>query len=67
MKTHFLVLLALGALAVGLPLHAAGPLPGSSPERTALPASLTPPAPATPRINGPSVFGVRPGSPFVYV
>jgi alpha-galactosidase len=27
---------------------------------------LTPPAPATPRINGPSVFGVRPGSPFLY-
>ena len=27
---------------------------------------LTPPPPATPRINGPSVFGVRPGSPFLY-
>ena len=27
---------------------------------------LTPPAPATPRINGASVFGVRPGSPFLY-
>lgn len=27
---------------------------------------LTPPAPATPRINGPSIFGVRPGSPFLY-
>ncbi|HNY29112.1 MAG TPA: putative Ig domain-containing protein [Candidatus Sumerlaeota bacterium] len=27
---------------------------------------LTPTAPATPRINGPSVFGVRPGSPFLY-
>jgi hypothetical protein len=27
---------------------------------------LTPPAPATPRINGPNVFGVRPGSPFLY-
>ncbi len=27
---------------------------------------LTPPAPATPRINGPSVFGVRPGSPIIY-
>ena len=32
----------------------------------ALPEPLTPPAPATPRINGPSVFGVRPGSPFLY-
>jgi alpha-galactosidase len=27
---------------------------------------LTPPAPATPRINGPTIFGVRPGSPFLY-
>ena len=27
---------------------------------------LTPPAPPTPRINGPSVFGIRPGAPFLY-
>jgi alpha-galactosidase len=27
---------------------------------------LTPPAPARPRINGPRIFGVRPGSPFRY-
>ena len=27
---------------------------------------LTPPAPDTPRINGPSVFGVRPNAPFLY-
>lgn len=26
----------------------------------------TPPAPAVPRINGPSIFGVRPGHPFLY-
>src|SRR5438094_8552850 len=26
----------------------------------------TPAAPATPRVNGPSVFGVRPGSPLFY-
>ncbi len=26
---------------------------------------LTPPAPSAPRINGPRVFGVRPGSPFL--
>ncbi|MGA9780379.1 MAG: glycoside hydrolase family 27 protein [Verrucomicrobiia bacterium] len=26
----------------------------------------TPPAPDTPRINGPDIFGVRPGSPFLY-
>ncbi|MDD5140007.1 MAG: putative Ig domain-containing protein [Verrucomicrobiales bacterium] len=30
------------------------------------PYILTPPAPATPRINGPNVFGVRPGSPFLF-
>ena len=27
---------------------------------------LTPPAPAAPRINGPIIYGVRPGSPFLY-
>jgi alpha-galactosidase len=27
---------------------------------------LTPPPPATPRINSPSVFGVTPGAPFLY-
>jgi alpha-galactosidase len=30
------------------------------------PASLTPPSSPAPRINGPSIFGVRPGSPFLY-
>jgi alpha-galactosidase len=29
-------------------------------------ALLTPPAPRQPRINGPKVYGVRPGSPFLY-
>src|SRR5450432_3311086 len=27
---------------------------------------LTPPAPPTPRINGPRVYGQRPGRPFIY-
>lgn len=27
---------------------------------------LTPPAPAAPRINGPKIYGIRPGSPFMY-
>jgi alpha-galactosidase len=27
---------------------------------------LTPPASDTPRVNGPGIFGVRPGSPFLY-
>ncbi|WP_074493181.1 putative Ig domain-containing protein [Mucilaginibacter polytrichastri] len=31
-----------------------------------LPVSLTPFAPSSPRINGPAVFGVRPGSPVIY-
>ena len=30
------------------------------------PEIRTPKAPATPRINGPDIFGVRPGNPFVY-
>jgi alpha-galactosidase len=30
------------------------------------PSILTPPAPDTPRINGPSITGARPGSPFAY-
>ncbi len=30
------------------------------------PYILTPPPPARPRINGPSVYGVRPGHPFLY-
>jgi alpha-galactosidase len=30
------------------------------------PVILTPPAPTTPRINGARVFGVRPGSPFLF-
>jgi|GEM_PF-73881 len=27
---------------------------------------LTPPPPSSPRINGPKIYGVRPGSPFLY-
>jgi len=30
------------------------------------PYLLTPPPPPAPRINGPRVYGVRPGSPFIY-
>lgn len=44
----------------------AEPSPSASPAVAELPATLTPPSPDTPRINGPSVFGVRPGSPFLY-
>jgi alpha-galactosidase len=38
----------------------------ASPLAFVAPYILTPPAPATPRINGAGVFGVRPGSPFLY-
>jgi alpha-galactosidase len=54
--------LLVAALAGGLTVRstrAADTADGSS-------TILTPPAPATPRINGPNVFGVRPGSPFLY-
>ena len=41
--------------------------PASDAERPPQRGELrTPGAPPTPRINGPSVFGVRPGSPFLY-
>ncbi len=43
---------------------------GAAPKAIAAPPEeeiiLTPPAPAAPRINGARVFGVRPGSPFIY-
>jgi alpha-galactosidase len=39
---------------------------GDEPLPAVAPYILTPPAPATPRINGASVFGVRPGSPFLF-
>lgn len=35
-------------------------------EEIQAPLILTPPPPAQPRVNGPAVFGVRPGSPFLY-
>jgi len=37
--------------------------PPAPPEEAVL---LTPPAPAIPRINGPKVYSVRPGKPFLY-
>ena len=39
-------------------------MPTQAPDYTA--RILTPPAPDKPRINGPSVYGQRPGSPFLY-
>lgn len=49
-------------LLVGTMMVAAGVFAASD----AAPDIRTPPPPATPRINGPTIFGVRPGSPFLY-
>jgi alpha-galactosidase len=43
-----------------------GPAAVSAQTAAAMPVALTPKAPATPRINGPKIFGVRPGSPFLF-
>ncbi len=56
--------LLLSALSVlGLAVVAAT---GSGVQADREPGILTPPPPRTPRINGPSVYGVRPGRPFLY-
>ena len=48
-------------------VHDAAASAGASPESNAAKAEIrTPKPPQTPRINGPSVFGVRPGNPFLY-
>jgi alpha-galactosidase len=58
MKLFLLLVLSFG-LAGNLSAATGEPAPVA-------PYILTPPAPATPRINGASVFGVRPGSPFLF-
>ena len=56
-KTVFLRLLGCAAFLVSA---------ASGTAAEAAPSVLTPAAPATPRVNGPGVFGVRPGAPFLY-
>ena len=66
MKSHLSLALCL---CCALHLRAAdtnAPAATNAPAVTVAPYILTPPAPATPRINGPDVFGVRPGSPFLF-
>jgi alpha-galactosidase len=62
--------LAAGAGAVLLLLGLGGPsLGGQQPAPTPpqeAPPILTPKPPASPRINGPRVYGARPGHPFLY-
>ena len=56
---------AFGLCCLGGAALAADPTPPvAAPDYTA--RILTPPAPRTPRINGPSVYGERPGRPFLY-
>jgi alpha-galactosidase len=49
-------------MAMGRPVT----VPGESQLAYVAPYILTPAAPPTPRINGANVFGVRPGSPFMF-
>jgi len=59
-KRLSLLVLLLGALSA----IAQSPTPSPTPDYTS--AIRTPPAPATPRINGARVYGERPGHPFFY-
>ena len=63
MKSRFLLALAL---CFGLNQLRADDTNAPVTNIVVTPYILTPAAPATPRINGPNVFGVRPGSPFLY-
>lgn len=55
------------SLAIVLAGFCVAPVLRAQPAPTAPRAEiLTPPAPDTPRVNGPGVFGVRPGAPFLY-
>ena len=60
MKNHLGPLLLLGLILFALPAYA------GSPPVDDTPFIRTPPAPATPRINGPSIFGAQPGHPVFY-
>lgn len=63
------LLSAFSGLALSAAVCAFGVLPLSAetgPSSAATPGILTPKPGPTPRINGPSVFGVRPGSPVLY-
>ncbi|OAM91022.1 hypothetical protein AW736_05140 [Termitidicoccus mucosus] len=67
MRSHFFPTLA-AVLAIIVFSHAltSNAVANTPPSLPTEPYILTPPPPATPRINGPGVFGVRPGSPFLY-
>jgi alpha-galactosidase len=65
MKSRLLLALCL-CFAVQSRAADTNALAASATNTVVVPYILTPPAPAAPRINGPGVFGVRPGSPFLY-
>jgi alpha-galactosidase len=65
------LLLGIAVAAASWPRDEQAPATGQAPPPAAAhadddPGVLTPPAPREPRINGPSVYGVRPGHPFLY-
>ena len=68
MKTIVRTVLMAVALLFPASWLGAADAPSNTPtvSATATPEILTPPAPATPRINGAKIFGVRPGSPFLF-
>src|SRR5262245_51542093 len=59
--------LALAALTLSATFAFAADAPTTVPIKLPTDADiLTPPPPATPRINGPKLYGQRPGRPFLY-
>ena len=59
-------LIAAQATRADDPRPAGGASAADARKATNDPGILTPPPPRAPRINGPSVYGVRPGHPFLY-
>jgi alpha-galactosidase len=69
LPTKSISMLLLGALSAMAPVEGPAQSRKSAspdPARQERPAILTPQAPQAARINGPKVYGVRPGSPFLY-
>jgi alpha-galactosidase len=56
-----------GIVSAQVPPPSNHPTPAPFTVAAPLPDSLTPPPSPKPQINGPSIFGVRPGSPFLYL
>lgn len=62
MKLTFLISVGIISLVITDGLYAAD----MATNAPSMPVILTPKPATTPRINGPKIFGVRPGSPFLY-